>query len=151
MIINNRVNQPYILSRKFTSHHHSFFMIWIWLIFIHYFGYAQSTSPLIFSESSKFLPDFEDSYGVVFRDLNNDQWPDIYVVRFRNLNRLFINPGNGGPFRDGTIQAGLGGNLMPRRLENLELGASAVDMNNDGLKDIITGKRFCNQKDNSGI
>lgn len=83
------------------------------------------------------LPDFTDSYGVVFRDLNTDGWSDLYVVRFRNLNRLFMNRGEGKPFADSTIQSGLGGNLMPRGQQNLELGASAVDFNNDGLPDVI--------------
>jgi signal transduction histidine kinase len=111
--------------------------VWICILTFCLTGYSQTPPKPIFLVSNNLLPDFEDSYGVVFSDLNNDRWPDIYVVRFRNLNRLFINPGNGGPFLDGTIQAGLGGNLMPRRLENLELGASAADMNNDGLKDIM--------------
>ncbi|MFZ0392170.1 MAG: FG-GAP-like repeat-containing protein [Calditrichia bacterium] len=83
------------------------------------------------------LPEFSDSYGVVFRDLNNDGLPDIYVVRFRNLNRLFINRGPGIPFADATIQSGLGGNLMPRGQQNLELGAAAGDYNNDGWPDML--------------
>ncbi|RMI25483.1 MAG: GAF domain-containing protein, partial [Calditrichaeota bacterium] len=83
------------------------------------------------------IPEFEDSYGVVFRDLNNDGWPDIYVVRFRDLNRLFLNQGRGLSFRDYTIPSGLGGNLMSRGRENLELGASAVDANNDGRQDVL--------------
>jgi signal transduction histidine kinase len=112
-------------------------IVWICVLLNFKVGYVQSPSSTLFHESNELLPDFEDSYGVVFSDLNNDSWPDIYVVRFRNLNRLFINPGNGGLFQDGTIGAGLGGNLMPRGLENLELGASAIDMNNDGLLDIM--------------
>ena len=102
--------------------------------------------------SWQLLPDFHDSYGVVFRDLNNDHKPDIYVVRFRNLNRLFLNKGNLAPFTDMTIHSGLGGNLMPRGQQNLELGASSVDFNNDGLADmVITGwgtstKIFCQER-----
>lgn len=137
MIIDDRENQSNISPRKFISHLHTLFMIWVCALSIYLSGYAQYPQYSLFQESNGLLPDFEDSYGVVFSDLNNDHWPDIYVVRFRNLNRLFINPGNGEPFRDGTIQAGLGGNLMPRRLENLELGPSAVDMNNDGLVDMM--------------
>ncbi len=83
------------------------------------------------------LPDFTDSYGVVFRDLNQDGLPDIYVVRFRNLNRLFINEENGRRFIDFTIPSRLGGNLNPRGKQNLELGASAGDFNNDGLSDMV--------------
>lgn len=83
------------------------------------------------------LPEFDDSYGVVFRDLNNDQFADLYVVRFRNLNRLFINQGAGKSFKDLTIESGLGGNLMPRGKQNLELGASAVDVDNNGWPDVL--------------
>ena len=82
------------------------------------------------------IPDFDDSYGVVFRDLNNDLKPDLYVVRFRNLNRLFINKGTHRPFEDWTIQSGLGGNLMVQGTKNLELGASSADFDNDGLPDM---------------
>lgn len=35
------------------------------------------------------VPLVDDGYGVVFRDLNNDRLADIYVVCFRDLNRLF--------------------------------------------------------------
>lgn len=92
------------------------------------------------NKTSKFIPEFDDSYGVVFRDLNNDQLADLYVVRFRNLNRLFMNQGPGRSFEDFTIESELGGNLMPREKQNLELGASAVDADNNGWPDIlITG------------
>jgi signal transduction histidine kinase len=84
----------------------------------------------------KYLPDFHDSYGVVFRDLNNDNLPDIYVVRFRNLNRLFLNGGIDKHFTDVTIHSGLGGSLMPRGQQNLELGTSSADFNNDKLPDM---------------
>ncbi|MFQ5582919.1 MAG: CRTAC1 family protein, partial [Calditrichia bacterium] len=89
------------------------------------------------------LPEFEDSYGVVFRDLNNDNLADIYIVRFRNLNRLFINRGPDKPFEDFTIKSGLGGNLMASKKRNLELGASAADCDNNGWPDVlITGWRI---------
>ncbi len=88
-------------------------------------------------KSQFLLPDFTDSYGVVFRDINKDNRPDLYVVRFRNLNRLFINEGRGRPFADFTIQSGLGGNLMPHGQQNLELGASSADFNNDGFPDMV--------------
>ena len=89
-------------------------------------------------ESDKnLLPDLDDAYGVVFRDINKDNQPDIYVVRFRDLNRLFINQGKDRPFIDRTIESGLGGNLASRGQKNLELGASAVDFDNDGTLDIL--------------
>lgn len=84
-----------------------------------------------------YLPEFNDSYGVVFRDLNRDGLADLYVVRFRDLNRLFINQGADAAFLDFTIPSGLGGNLMASGKQNLELGASSADFNNDGKEDIL--------------
>ena len=84
------------------------------------------------------IPEFDDAYGVAFRDINNDGLPDIYVTRFRELNRLLINRGKGFSFKDQTIRTGLGGNLAPHRLQNLELGASIIDFNNDGFQDVFT-------------
>jgi signal transduction histidine kinase len=83
------------------------------------------------------IPEFDDAYGVAFRDINQDGLPDLNVTRFRELNRLLINRTNSS-FRDKTIRTGLGGNLTPRRLQNLELGASLIDYNNDGLQDVLT-------------
>ncbi len=84
------------------------------------------------------IPEFDDAYGVAFRDINNDGLPDLYVTRFRELNRLLINRGINSVFKDQTIRTGLGGNLTPHRLQNLELGASIIDFNNDGLQDVLT-------------
>jgi signal transduction histidine kinase/RNAse (barnase) inhibitor barstar len=81
------------------------------------------------------LPEFNDGYGVVFRDINGDRYPDLYVVRFRDLNRFFIN--ERGKFVDFTIPSGLGGNLVSIGQSHLELGASAVDFDNDGRQDIL--------------
>jgi signal transduction histidine kinase len=105
-----------------------------------------------FSVSSYIIPDFGDSYGAVFQDIDHDNRPDLYVVCFRTLNRLFINLGPDSPFLDYTIQSGLGGNLMPYGLRNLELGAAVADLNNDGLADIaiagwgVTTQLFLQQK-----
>ena len=82
------------------------------------------------------IPEFDDAYGVAFRDINSDGLPDLYVTRFRELNRLLINGGGDIPFRDQTIRTGLGGNLAPHRLQNLELGAGIIDYNNNGLQDV---------------
>jgi len=87
--------------------------------------------------NTKLLPEFNDAYGVAFRDLTNDGWADLYIVRFRNLNRLFINRGGVTPFKDRTIQSGLGGNLAPSGLRNLELGASVIDYDNNGIPDVL--------------
>lgn len=83
------------------------------------------------------IPDINDSYGVAFRDFTDDDYPDIYLVCFRNLNRLLINNGGIVPFIDRTIYSGLGGYLMPRGETNLELGSCAADYDNDGHPDIF--------------
>ncbi len=99
--------------------------------------WVQSMFADIPASGKNLLPDLDDAYGVVFRDINKDNQPDIYVVRFRDLNRLFINQGKDRPFIDRTIESGLGGNLASRGQKNLELGASAVDFDNDGIQDIL--------------
>jgi len=83
------------------------------------------------------IPDISDTYGVAFDDVNGDDWPDLYLVCFRGLNRLLINQGPTAPFQDATIGSGLGGNLMPQGIHNLELGANMVDVDNDGDGDVI--------------
>lgn len=98
------------------------------------------------------IPEIEDGYGVSFRDLNGDNRPDIYLVCFRSLNRLLINRGRGA-FEDATIISGLGGNLMPLKNQNLELGSAAFDYDNDGDVDImiagwdITTRLYRNETD----
>jgi signal transduction histidine kinase len=83
------------------------------------------------------IPEIQDAYGVTFRDLNNDQYPDLYIVCFRGLNRLLINNGGIIPFVGRTISSGLGGYLMRRGKTNLELGSNTADFNNDGIPDIF--------------
>lgn len=83
------------------------------------------------------IPDIQDAYGVGFRDLNNDNHPDIYFTCFRNLNRLLINNGGIIPFVDQTILSGTGGSLMSSGNTNLELGANIADYDNDGQPDIF--------------
>jgi hypothetical protein len=82
------------------------------------------------------IPDIRDSYGVAVADFDADGLADVYLVGFRTLNRLLINNGDGS-FRDKSIPAGVGGNLMPQGIRNLELGASAVDFDNDGAVDLL--------------
>jgi signal transduction histidine kinase len=83
------------------------------------------------------IPDVDDAYGVVFRDMNNDNYPDLYFACFRTLNRLLINNGGIIPFIDRTIHSGTGGYLMVTGNKNLELGANAADYDNDGLPDLF--------------
>ncbi len=82
------------------------------------------------------IPDIRDSYGVALADYDRDGLLDVYMVGFRTLNRLLINNGDG-TFRDKSIPAGVGGNLMPQGIRNLELGASAADFDNDGAVDLL--------------
>ncbi|KAA3614736.1 MAG: hypothetical protein D8M58_09760 [Calditrichaeota bacterium] len=83
------------------------------------------------------IPDIDDAYGVVFRDLNNDDHPDLYITCFRNLNRLLINNGGLIPFVDRTVFSGTGGYMMTHGNTNLELGANVADYDNDGLPDLF--------------
>jgi two-component system, NtrC family, sensor kinase len=73
---------------------------------------------------------------VALADFDQDGLLDVYIVGFRTLNRLLINNGDG-TFRDKSIPAGVGGNLMPQGIRNLELGASAADFDNDGAVDLL--------------
>jgi signal transduction histidine kinase len=82
------------------------------------------------------IPDIRDSYGVALADFDRDGLLDVYMVGFRTLNRLLINDGDG-TFHDKSIPAGVGGNLMPQGIRNLELGAGAADFDNDGAVDIL--------------
>jgi hypothetical protein len=69
--------------------------------------------------------------GVVFLDVNNDGFLDIYLVNNANPNRLWLN-NNGTSFTDVSSAWGVNNNNAGR-------GCSAVDFNNDGLIDIIVG------------
>jgi signal transduction histidine kinase len=103
--------------------------------------------------TNTFLPVISDAYGVSFRDINNDGFPDLYVVCFRNLNRLLLRDSTSNTFRDATILSGLGGNLMPGKLSNLELGTVVADFNNNENKEVIiagwnyTTRLFTKQKE----
>lgn len=111
------------------------FIPWLLILVVHVSLWAQE---LFVADSPRQIPDLDDGYGVAFRDLNEDGLPDLYLVRFRGLNRLLLNQGTGQPFSDATIISGLGGNLMPQGIHNLELGAGALDVDNDGHVDVMT-------------
>ena len=118
---------------------------WFSVLLILVLGWASATIPdttwvnnMFNVDGEAIIPEFDDSYGVAFQDINNDGLPDLYITRFRELNRLLINNGEDIAFSDETIRTELGGNLTPHRLQNLELGSSSVDFDNDGLKDVLT-------------
>ncbi|HEY1302254.1 MAG TPA: CRTAC1 family protein [Vicinamibacterales bacterium] len=73
-------------------------------------------------------------FGVVFTDLTDDGWPDIYVANDSVPNLFFRNRGNGTFVEDG-LAAGVAvsGDGRPQA----GMGVDAGDYNNDGLIDLI--------------
>ncbi len=78
-------------------------------------------------------------YGVAAADVNNDGWPDFFLASSAG-NVLFLNDGHG-KFREapGSRKVfawdGTGG-------DNMVCGVSMVDVNRDGLLDVILGQHF---------
>jgi hypothetical protein len=73
-------------------------------------------------------------FGVVFTDLNDDGWPDIYVANDSVPNLLFRNRGNGTFVEEGVVSgAALSGDGRPQA----GMGVDAGDYNGDGLPDLI--------------
>ena len=96
--------------------------------------------------SRSYIPELEDGYGVAFRDVNNDQLPDIYFIRYFGDNHLLINNGAYRPFKDATALAGLSGNPRPAGVYkviaaettfDLKFGTAIVDIDNDSDGDLI--------------
>ena len=73
-------------------------------------------------------------FGVVFTDLNDDGWPDIYVANDSVPNLLFRNRKDGTFVEEGLISgAALSGDGRPQA----GMGVDAGDSNGDGLPDLI--------------
>ena len=73
-------------------------------------------------------------FGVVFTDLNDDGWPDIYVANDSVPNLLFRNRGDGTFVEEGVVSgAALSGDGRPQA----GMGVDAGDYNGDGLPDLI--------------
>lgn len=73
------------------------------------------------------------SMGADFRDLNNDGWDDLIVTALTNETYpLFRN--ERGLFRDVTLESGLARASLPYT----GWGVAAVDLDNDGWKDLVT-------------
>jgi enediyne biosynthesis protein E4 len=73
-------------------------------------------------------------FGVVFADLNDDGWPDIYVANDSVPNFLFRNRGNGTFVEDGLL-AGVA--LSGDGRAQAGMGVDVGDHNGDGLPDLI--------------
>ncbi|WP_341216892.1 VCBS repeat-containing protein [uncultured Wocania sp.] len=68
--------------------------------------------------------------GVAVADLNNDNWPDIYVSNdFSEKDYLYIN-NKDGSFKESSLEA-FG------HISNFSMGNDIADINNDGLLDIM--------------
>jgi len=97
------------------------------------FSFNSTFSQVTFTDvaPSLSLNDPGAAQGVVFLDINNDGYLDIFLANNNTQSKLWINNA-GASFTDVSSAWGL--NLMsPTR------GTSAADFNNDGLIDIIVG------------
>jgi hypothetical protein len=72
--------------------------------------------------------------GVVFTDLNQDGWQDIYVANDKTINFLYVNRGNG-TFRDASLSSGTG--FSESGVPQAGMGTDAGDVNGDGRMDLL--------------
>jgi predicted nucleotidyltransferase len=73
-------------------------------------------------------------FGVVFADLTDDGWPDIYVANDSVPNLFFRNRGNGSFAEEGLLS---GSALSSDGRPQAGMGVDAGDANGDGLPDLI--------------
>jgi hypothetical protein len=73
-------------------------------------------------------------FGVLFSDLDNDGWPDIYVANDSAPHFFFHNNGDG-TFTDKALIAGVAVSGDGR--EQAGMGVDAGDYNGDGFQDLI--------------
>jgi hypothetical protein len=72
--------------------------------------------------------------GVVFVDINDDGWQDIYVANDKTINFMYLNRKNG-TFEDISMTAGTG--FSESGLPQAGMGTDAADVNGDGRMDLI--------------
>jgi len=72
--------------------------------------------------------------GVVFTDINDDGWPDIYVANDKTINFLYLNQKNG-TFKDISVTSGTG--FSESGVPQAGMGTDAGDVNGDGRMDLI--------------
>lgn len=69
--------------------------------------------------------------GIAVADINDDNWPDMYVSNdYREQDYLYVNN------KDGTFSNRL--EEMMGHVSNFSMGSDATDINNDGFTDIFT-------------
>ena len=73
-------------------------------------------------------------FGVIFSDVNNDDWPDIYVANDSTPNFLFRN-NKDGTFSEVGLEAGVA--LSEEGRPQAGMGVDVGDYNNDGYFDIF--------------
>ena len=73
-------------------------------------------------------------FGVVFADLNDDGWPDIYVANDSEPNLLFYNNGDGTFSEDGLVA---GAALSATGREQAGMGVDAGDYDGNGHLDLV--------------
>lgn len=90
--------------------------------------------------------DLDNEYGVGLADLNGDNFIDIFAVCISDFNRIFINKLKSGEnnlkgnfFRDEGILRKSQGNFDAKKesnYEELKLGVTVADVDNDGDEDV---------------
>jgi len=72
--------------------------------------------------------------GVVFTDVNDDGWPDIYVANDKTINFTFLNKGDG-TFKDISMTSGAG--FSESGMTQAGMGVDTGDINGDGRLDLV--------------
>ncbi len=73
-------------------------------------------------------------FGVMFTDLNDDNWPDIFVANDSVPNLYFRNRGNG-TFEEQGVLSGLA--VSDNGREQAAMGVAVGDLDNDGRLDLV--------------